>query len=64
MGLTSNDFNDWRTSLASARREEACQGGFAAAPAAPVFLRYGLEWRGYDMWSFMAAQLSLGAFER
>ena len=61
MELTSNDLNDWVVLLVPARWEEACQCGFAAAP--PAFLRYCLEWRGCDMWSLMAAQLSVGAFE-
>ena len=63
MGLTSNDFNDWVASLAPVRQEPARRCGFAAAQAAPAFLRYCLEWRGHDMWGFMAARLSVGAFE-
>lgn len=63
IGLTSNGYNDWRASRAPAWREEARRCGFAAAPAAPVFLRYCLKWRGHDMWGFMAARLFVGASE-
>ena len=60
--LTATDFNDWRASLSAARRAEITARGLAAARAEPAFLRYCLEWRGYDMWHFMAGRLSVPAF--
>ena len=62
LGITPTDFHDWASTLAPARRARA--PGFAAAKARPEFLRYCLEWRGYDMWSFMAGRLSVAAFTR
>lgn len=62
LGPTAADFHDWTTLLAPVRQAENRARGFAAALADPEFLRYCLEWRGYDMWGFMAAQLSVAAF--
>lgn len=61
--LTTTDFYDWQASLAAARQAEVTARGFTASQAEPDFLRFCLEWRGYDMWNFMAGQLSLAAFE-
>lgn len=61
--LTATDFYDWLASLPPARRTDVRARGFAASPAEPGFLRFCLEWRGLDMWSFMAARLSVPAFE-
>lgn len=36
--------------------------GFTASHGEPGFLRFCLEWRGYDRWSFLAARLSVEAF--
>ena len=60
--LTATDFHDWRASLSAARQAEVTARGLAAARAEPAFLRYCLEWRGYDMWHFMAGRLSVPAF--
>lgn len=60
--LTATDFYDWLASLPPARRAEIQQRGFRASQAETEFLRYCLEWRGIDLWSFMAANLSLPAF--
>lgn len=60
--LTATDFHDWLATLPAARRADATARGFAAGQAEPAFLRFCLEWRGYDMWSFMAARLSVEAF--
>jgi len=61
--LTATDFYDWLASLPDARRAEVTARGFAASQAEPDFLRFCLEWRGHDMWGFMAGQLSMAAFE-
>ncbi len=61
--LTATDFYDWLASLPAARRADVRARGFAASQAEPDFLRFCLEWRGHDMWSFMAGQLSVPAFE-
>ena len=61
--LTATDFYDWFESLPAARRAEVLARGFAASQAEPDFLRFCLEWRGLDIWSFMAARLSITAFE-
>jgi len=60
--LTATDFHDWRASLPAARRAGVSAPDFTASRAEPAFLRYCLEWRGYDMWHFMAGQLSVPAF--
>lgn len=62
LGLTQTDFLDWVATLPLNRQATVRRHGFAAAQAEPAFLRYYLEWRGYDMWGFMAARLSLAAF--
>ena len=56
------DFHDWASTLASAWQAHVRAQGFAAAKAEPEFLRYCLEWRGHDVWSFMAGRLSVAAF--
>ena len=61
--LTATDFYDWLEGLAPTRRADVLARGFAARRAEPDFLRFCLEWRGLDMWGFMAARLSLAAFE-
>lgn len=61
--LTATDFYDWRAALPAARRAEVLAHGFTASQAEPDFLRFCLEWRGYDMRSFMSARLSVAAFE-
>jgi len=61
--LTATDFYDWLASLPVTRRVEVTACGFTAGQAEPDFLRFCLEWRGKDMWSFMAGQLSIAAFE-
>ena len=60
--LTATDFLDWMAELPAARRAEVLAHGFAASRAIPDFLRYCLEWRGYDMRAFMVGQLSDDAF--
>ena len=61
--LTATDFYDWLESLPPTRRTEVRRRGFRASRSEPEFLRFCLEWRGIDLWSFMAANLSLPAFE-
>ncbi|MDB5270760.1 MAG: hypothetical protein JWP58_3800 [Hymenobacter sp.] len=61
--LTATDFYDWLKSLPPARRAEVRQRGLRASRAEPEFLRFCLEWRGIDLWGFMAANLSLPAFD-
>jgi hypothetical protein len=61
--LTATDFYDWLDALPPARRALVKERGLRACRFEPNFLRFCLEWRGYDMWSFMAANLSLEAFE-
>lgn len=61
--LTATDFHEWLESLPPARRAEARGRGFRASCAEPEFLRFCLEWRGLDLWSFLAANLSIAAFE-
>lgn len=61
--LTATDFYNWLESLPLARRAEVRQHGFRASRAEPEFLRFCLEWRSIDLWSFMAANLSLPAFD-
>ena len=61
--LTATDFYDWLAGLPPARWAGVLARGFAASQAEPDFLRFCLEWRGLDMWSFMAARLSVAAFE-
>ncbi|AMJ67779.1 hypothetical protein [Hymenobacter sp. PAMC 26628] len=61
--LNAIDFNDWLATLPVARRAEVTARGFAASQAEPDFLRFCLEWRGHDMWGFMAGRLSIAAFE-
>lgn len=61
--LTATDFYDWLASLPEARRAEVVARGFLASQAEPDFLRYALEWRGYDMRAFMMGKLSVDAFE-
>ncbi len=60
--LTATDFFDWLAELPAARRAEVRARGFVASQAEPAFLRYCLEWRGYDMRAFMAGRLSVAAF--
>lgn len=60
--LTATDFYDWLASLPAARKAEVMAHGFSACRAEPDFLRFCLEWRGHDMYSFMAGQLSVDAF--
>jgi hypothetical protein len=60
--LTAADFYDWLAELPAARRAEAEAQGFVASQAEPAFLRYCLEWRGYNMRAFMAERLSVAAF--
>lgn len=60
--LTATDFYDWLASLPPTRRAEVLARGFIASQAEPDFLRYCLEWRGYDMRAFMMEQLSVDAF--
>ena len=60
--LTATDFYDWLESLPTARKAEVIVHGFRAGRTEPGFLRFCLEWRGYDMWGFMAARLSVEAF--
>ena len=62
LGITPTDFHDWASTLALARWAHVRAQGFAAAKAGPKFLRYCLEWRGYDVWIFMAGRLSVAAF--
>ena len=61
--LTAPDFYEWLVSLPVARHAEVTARGFAAGQAEPDFLRYCLEGRSYDMWSFMAGWLTVPAFE-
>ncbi|MFD2718447.1 hypothetical protein ACFST9_06955 [Hymenobacter monticola] len=61
--LTATDFYDWLASLPPARQAAVRQRGLRACRAEPEFLRFCLEWRGIDLWSFMAAKLSLAAFD-
>jgi hypothetical protein len=61
--LTATDFYDWLASLSPAQRAQVRQRGLRACRAEPEFLRFCLEWRGLDLWSFMSAHLSLSAFE-
>ena len=60
--LTATDFYDWLESLPAARKAEVMAHGFRAGRTEPGFLRFCLEWRGYDMWGFMATRLSVEAF--
>ena len=60
--LTATDFCDWMAELPVARRTEVQTHGFPASQGEPDFLRYCLEWRGYDMRAFMVGQLSVEAF--
>lgn len=62
LALTATDFYDWLESLPPARRDEVRRRGLHASHAEQEFFRFCLEWRGIDMWSFMAANLSLPAF--
>lgn len=61
--LTATDFFEWWATLSAARQAEVTARGFAASRAEPDFMRHCLEARGYDMWGFMAEQLSIAAFE-
>lgn len=61
--LTATDFYDWLDTLPPARRREVLARGFSTGQAEPAFLRFCLEWRGQGMRSFMAARLSVAAFE-
>ena len=61
--LTATDFYAWLAELPAARRPEVLALGFTAGQVEPDFLRYCLEWRGYDMRAFMAGQLCVDAFE-
>ncbi len=61
--LTATDFLAWLDELPARRRAEVLKRGFVASRAAPQFLRYCLEWRGYAMREFMAARLSVAAYE-
>ncbi|WP_210521841.1 hypothetical protein [Hymenobacter terricola] len=61
--LTATDFYDWMAALPAARRAQVLAHGFTASQAEPDFLRFCLEWRGYDMRAFMAGRLSVAAFE-
>ncbi|MBF9144083.1 hypothetical protein [Hymenobacter properus] len=61
--LTATDFYDWLASLPSGQRARVREGGLRGCRAEPEFLRFCLEWRGLDLWSFMAANLSLPAFD-
>ncbi len=61
--LNATDFCDWHAALSPARRAAVVAQGFAASQAEPEFLRFCLEWRGYDMRTFMATRLSAAAFE-
>lgn len=63
MMLTATDFYDWLESLPPKRRAEVRRRGLQASQAEPDFLRFCLEWRRIDLWSFMAANLSLPAFD-
>ena len=60
--LTATDFYDWLAALPAVRRAEVQAHGFTSSQGEPDFLRYCLEWRGYDMRAFMAGQLSVDAF--
>ena len=60
--LTTTDFYDWLAELPVTRRAGIVAHGFTASRAEPDFLRYCLEWRGYDMRAFMAGRLSVEAF--
>ena len=65
--LTATDFYDWLDSLPTARRADVLARGFMASQAEPDFLRFCLEWRGYDMWGFMSGppvHRSLRALDR
>jgi hypothetical protein len=61
--LTATDLYDWLESLPPARRAEVRQRGLRASRAEPEFLRFCLERRGMDLWSFMADNLSRPAFD-
>ena len=61
--LTATDFYDWLADLSATRRAAVLAHGFTASQAEPDFLRFCLEWRGYDMRAFMAGRLSVAAFE-
>jgi len=61
--LTATDFHDWLASLPPAQRTGVRQRGLRACRAEPEFMRFCLEWRGLDLWGFMAAHLSLPAFD-
>jgi hypothetical protein len=61
--LTATDFYDWLASLPPAQQAAVRRRGLRASRTEPEFLRFCLEWRGMDLWSFMAAHLSLPAFE-
>jgi hypothetical protein len=60
--LTATDSYDWLAELPTTRRAEVLAHSFTASQAEPDFLRYCLEWRGYDMRAFMVGQLSVDAF--
>ena len=60
--LTATDFYDWMAGLPGARRAEVQAHGFVGSQGDPDFLRYCLEWRGYDMRAFMVGRLSVEAF--
>ena len=61
--LTATDFYDWLAALPLARQTAIRQRGFRASRAEPEFIRFCLEWRGISLWNFMAANLSLPAFD-
>ena len=61
--ITATDFYDWLDALPPARRTDVLARGFAASQAEPEFLRFCLEWRGYNCREFMASQLSIAAFD-
>ena len=61
--LTATDFYDWLDTLSPAHRTEVLARGFTASQAEPDFLRFCLELRGLAMLGFMAARLSVAAFE-
>lgn len=61
--LTATEFFEWWATLTVSRQAEVTARGFAASRAGPDFLRYCLKVRGYDMWGFMAEQLSIAAYQ-
>lgn len=62
LSLTATDLYDWLGELPAARRAAVLARGLTAGQAEPLFLRYCLEGRGYDMRTFMGEQLSVAAF--